>query len=165
VKRAKTSDRWRVTFAVESFVKGEFAEALRELEKMTPASRTDTNVLNLRCHVFAGLERWEECLETGTAMVKLAPNAAHAWSHRSLALHRLGRTREALELMERAEELFPGEWYIHYDMACYSCQLGKREAAWYHFENAFDLGGPERVRPMALEDEDLEPLWAKIRMK
>jgi hypothetical protein len=51
---------------------------------------------------------------------------------------------------------------MRYKLACYSCQLGNLKAAMEWLEKAIDVAGKMDVRTMALEDLDLEPLWANI---
>jgi hypothetical protein len=61
-----------------------------------------------------------------------------------------------------AAVLFPNEWIIRYNLACYACQLGNHQEAWKWLEIAFNLGDANQVKLMALDDPDLEPIWADI---
>jgi hypothetical protein len=49
---------------------------------------------------------------------------------------------------------------FHYNLACYVCQLGDLEKAKQSLHRAFKLDPGMRV--MALDDEDLKPLWEAI---
>lgn len=51
---------------------------------------------------------------------------------------------------------------MRYNLACYECQLGRLEQAKSWLEKAFGVGDPKKVKLMALEDPDLEPLWREI---
>lgn len=92
----------------------------------------------------------------------MAPDRPEGWIHRSYALHELKRTEAALELLEPAAAMFTDLWTIPYNLACYACQLGNQDEAWEWLTDAFDLGDPKMVKPMALDDPDLETLWAEI---
>lgn len=141
---------------------GNYLEANEELEQITPSLRSHPDVLSIRWQIYAKAGKWEMCVEIGQALVNTAPTIPDSWLHRSYALHELKRTQEAYELLEAAADLWPGNWLIHYDMACYSCQLGHQKEAWQWLEDAIDLGDPNKVKLMALDDPDLESFWAEI---
>jgi hypothetical protein len=52
---------------------------------------------------------------------------------------------------------------LHYNLACYECQLGRLEQARAWLDKAFALGNVKTLKTVALEDPDLAPLWKKIR--
>lgn len=141
---------------------GNSQEAEAELDNITAALRSHPCVLDLRWQIHAKAKHWGKCVEFGAALVKLAPDIPTSWINRSFALHELKRTHEALELLEPAINLFPDVWTIPYNLACYACQLGNRDEAWVWLERAMDVGKANAVKLMALEDKDLEPLWARI---
>jgi len=64
-----------------------------------------------------------------------------------------------LILME-ALDRHPLEPLIHYNLACYDCQLGDVPSAKEFITRALRLKPSMGV--MALEDEDLEPIWASL---
>jgi hypothetical protein len=61
-----------------------------------------------------------------------------------------------LILLEAVERL-PGAAILHYNLACYECQLGEVEVARARLKHAIALEPACRAR--ALEDDDLKPLW------
>jgi tetratricopeptide (TPR) repeat protein len=138
-------------------------EAAAELEEITPANRAHIDVLDLRWHISAMAGKWDTCFDLGEALVKLAPKAPHGWTNLSQALNRLKRTQEAFDFLRPAADLFPCEWAIRYELACYSCKLGHLEEALDWLEKAFELGDAKLVKRMALDDPELEPLWGHIR--
>jgi len=73
-----------------------------------------------------------------------------------------GGIDEARKILIEAEAKFPKEPIIPYNLACYDCQRGDFKAAWRWLEKAFGIGDPKAFKLMALEDADLEPLWAEI---
>jgi tetratricopeptide (TPR) repeat protein len=78
------------------------------------------------------------------------------------AFHELKKTQEAYDCLIPVIDKFPNEWLMLFNLACYSCQLGKLEEAMQWLEKAGDLAGDKDIREMALDDADLEPLWTKI---
>ena len=72
------------------------------------------------------------------------------------------KTQEAYDTLKPVVDEFPKEWLMRYNLACYSCQLNNLKEAEQWLEKAIDLAGKNEIRLMALEDEDLEPLWVKI---
>jgi hypothetical protein len=57
---------------------------------------------------------------------------------------------------------FPQESFMRYNLACYACQLGLLEEAKLWLEKAFEISDEKKMKPMALEDSDLEPMWKEI---
>ncbi len=58
--------------------------------------------------------------------------------------------------------LFPDDPIRRYNLACYECQLGRLEQAKNWLGKAFELGDGRKLKLMALDDPDLEPLWKNI---
>ena len=54
----------------------------------------------------------------------------------------------------------PNAAIFHFNLACYTCQLGDIEKAKTTLLRAFKLEPQFRV--MALDDEDLKPLWETL---
>ena len=51
---------------------------------------------------------------------------------------------------------------IAYNLSCYACQMNKLTEARAWFHRATKTGDKDVMKKMALEDEDLKPLWAEI---
>ncbi|MDB6112131.1 MAG: hypothetical protein JWR69_3881, partial [Pedosphaera sp.] len=133
-----------------------------ELAKVAPPSDTHPQVLELRALICADALKWEECLMVDSTLVDIAPERPFGWVHRSFALHKLKRNQEAYELLRPARDRFPEHWLICYNLACYACQLGRKQEACRWMEMAFGMGGPNAIKQMALEDPDLKAFWAEI---
>src|ERR1700722_3276112 len=98
--------------AVERLQLENHSEANEALDIVTPVARVHPDVLELRYAVFVTAKNWTEALEVALALVETAPNRATPWLHRAYALHRLGRTREALYGLLAVAESFPGDWLV-----------------------------------------------------
>ncbi len=59
-------------------------------------------------------------------------------------------------MLDEAAKLFSTEWSIHYNLACYCTQL---DAAKEHLGNSYEVGNAQQIKLMALDDDDLKPLW------
>ena len=70
-----------------------------------------------------------------------------------------GGVEKAKLLLDEAAKLFPTEWSIHYNLTCYCAQLGQLDAAEEHLDKSYELGDARQIKLMALDDEDLKPLW------
>ena len=62
-------------------------------------------------------------------------------------------------MLEEVAKLFPGDSMIQYNLACYCAQLGQLDAAQEYLDKSYDLGDAKQIKLIALDDEDLKPLW------
>jgi tetratricopeptide (TPR) repeat protein len=142
-------------------------EAAAELNNITPALNAHPDVLEVRWHIFASSKQWDACVEIGMALTKLAPDLPEGWLGRSIALHKLKRTKEAFDQLIPTAERHPRVWTIPYNLACYCAQLGQLAEAKGWLEKAFATTASSEdmkcLNRMALEDPDLEPLRKRIK--
>jgi hypothetical protein len=52
---------------------------------------------------------------------------------------------------------------VQYNLACYECQLGDTDGAKMRLRRAIEID--LAFRSIALEDEDLEPLWETLSVE
>jgi len=74
-----------------------------------------------------------------------------------------GGLQQAWEALLPAFDKFPKEPIIPFNLACYACQMRQLDAARDWLQRAMAISGKEKIKPMALKDSDLEPLWEEIR--
>ena len=101
-------------------------------------------------------------VEVAKGIRQMLPDDSFGHFHLAFALHELKRTQEAYDTPKPIVDQFPQDWLMRFNLACYSCQLGNLTEAMELLEKAIDLAGSKDIRLMALEDQDLEPLWEKI---
>lgn len=142
---------------------GNYAEAKRELEALPRQLWTHPEVLKVRWAIYAAEKKWEAALDLATALTESEPEEALGWVDRSYCLHELKRTREARDNLLRVVDKFPVSATLHYNLACYECQLGDLGQARKWLERAFRMGHRKQMRQSALEDPDLKPLWEELR--
>ena len=143
---------------------GSVAEAKVELERITPALRHHPDVLEARWLIHAQEQDWEQGLSVAEKLVEIAPERASAWLHRAYALRRVkrGGLQPAWDVLLPATGKFPEEPIIPYNLSCYACQLGRLDQARKWLQRAVKIAGKDNIKFMALNDDDLAPLWQEI---
>jgi predicted Zn-dependent protease len=144
---------------------GNLAEARTELAQVSAAKQEHPDVLELRWSISAAEKRWEEALQVAEALVRRAPRRSSGWLHQAYALRRVpnGSIQKAWEALLPAFDKFPKELIVPFNLSCYACQLRQLDLARDWLNRAVAIVGKEKIKQMALEDADLEPLWAEIR--
>ena len=138
-------------------------EARAELNQIPSLLRLHPEVLKVRWGIYAAEKKWNEALEVAGVLTEIQSEEAIGWVNRSFSLHELKRTQEARANLLQVISKFPADPIVHYNLACYECQLGDMDQARKWLESAFRLGDRNRMKPMALEDPDLRPLWAALK--
>jgi tetratricopeptide (TPR) repeat protein len=144
---------------------GNISEALAELDQIEDALQNHPHVLEMRWAVLAQAGDWPAALEIARLLSQISPDSQAAWLHHAYALRRVpdGGLEPARKALLQAAKKFPLASTVAYNLACYACQLGDLAEARNHFQQALKTGDPRHIRKIALEDSDLQPLWAEIR--
>ncbi len=140
---------------------GNPAEARAELARVSPAQHEHPDVLEVHWSIAAEAKCWDEALKVAQALLRRAPDRSSGWLHQAYALRRIpgGSVQKASEALLPAFDKFPKELTIPFNLACYACQLGQLDAARDWLQRAIAVAGKEKIKQMALEDSDLQPLW------
>ena len=164
MKPLEPPDIFHLSAALGWLELGNWREANEELEEITPPLRAHPDVLGIRFEIYSKAGKWDMAAEIARRLVQIRPKKPQLWISHAYATRRMpgGGIPQAKEILGNARALFPKEPLIAYNLACYDCQLGNLNSAWKWLEIAFDLGDPKKVKMMALDDPDLEPLWAEI---
>ncbi|MBM3881864.1 MAG: tetratricopeptide repeat protein [Verrucomicrobia bacterium] len=145
---------------------GDARSALEEIARLTPTARTHPEVLEVEWSAHAEAKQWAEAFAAAERLVALAPERSTGWIHRSYALRRMpgGGLPRAWEALRPAFDRFPKQYLIPYNLACYAAQLGHLEEAWEWLQRSRGAAPkPELITRQALDDPDLEPLWARLQ--
>jgi tetratricopeptide (TPR) repeat protein len=142
---------------------GSTEEAERELAKLSLGVLSHPEVLRVKYHFYERTIQWERAAETARLVCQIVPDAPFGWVHLAYALHELRRTSEAYGVLLPVLQRFPKEYVMRYNLACYSCQLGRLDEACEWLKKAIALVGADTIKKMAVTDPDLEPLRAEIR--
>ncbi len=158
-------DRHHLSAALGWLGLGNWREARLELEKISPQNRNAPAVLLTAYDVSAASKDWGQAADVADKMVDVMRDAPGVWLSLAYAVRRKpgGGIDQARKILTKAEQKFPGEALIAYNLSCYECQLGNLEQARDWLDKAMARGDAKQVRALALKDVDLEPLWKQIR--
>ena len=164
MQRLPPPDSHRLSAATGWLELGCPEEALAELDAIEPENRQHPDVLELRWQLLADAHEWSEAATAARTLVELAPERVTGWLHHAYAVRRApeGSVELALEALLPAVDRFPTESIVPYNLSCYACQLGRQQEALAWLDRAFKVGDKKELKLMALEDEDLKPLWLEI---
>src|SRR6266404_4186070 len=151
--------------AVGWFELGNLPEAKAELAKIALDLGRHPEVLEVRWLISAQEKNWDEGLAVAGALVEVAPQRSSGWLHRAYALRRArgGGLQAAWDALLPAFENFPAEATIPYNLSCYACQMGRLDEARQWLQRAVKIAGKDPIKFMAVNDDDLEPLWREIK--
>jgi len=141
---------------------GDHLAANEELEQITPQLRDHPFVLEMSYKIYSKAGKWDMAVEVAKGLREILPD--NQWGHfyTAYALHKLKLTQDTYDTLKAVIEKFSEHFLMRYNLACYSCQLGKLVESLAWLEKAIDLAGEQDIRSKALDDPDLEPLWSKI---
>jgi Flp pilus assembly protein TadD len=90
-------------------------------------------------------------------LVKIEPENANWWINLAYATRRCESVEEAQAILLRARELHHENAMIEFNLACYASVTGRMEEAKARLKRAIEFD--KAIRRLALNDEDLKPLW------
>jgi len=145
----------RALLAAQGYLElGMVEEALSELASVPAGENTDADLTELRLHILMHGKRWDEALVAAEELLRISPQAVPGYIHGAFALHELGRTAEARDLLLKGPPLLRQNPTFHYNIGCYEAVLGNRESALQSLRESFALD--ETYRDFAQRDPDLE---------
>jgi tetratricopeptide (TPR) repeat protein len=139
---------------------GMYEDANAELDNIDAFNRVVPEVLRLRLEIYRGLNKWELMQVVAAKLAQHDPGTPEWRISYAYAVRRAESLERAKPILLEAIKRFPDEALIHYNLACYDCQLGDLESAKGHLKTAFQI--EPKWRSVALDDEDLGPLWAEL---
>jgi hypothetical protein len=144
---------------------GNLIEAEADLNRISAMQQCHPDVLEVRWIILAQAKRWEASLEIARTLLKIAPNRTSGWLHHAFSLRRAAKDglKEAWAALLPAYAKFPDEPTIPYNLCCYACQMDQLEEAKTWLRRALKTGGKSKIKEMALDDPDLQPLWDEIK--
>lgn len=157
-------DTFNVNSAIGWLELGNQHEAADHLQKISAAGRSHPQVMETEYRIAYEAKQWGVCLASARMFRAACPEEISGWIQESIALHKLGKTQEAYELLSSVTELGRQQWSFWYNWACYSCRLGNLPEAKEWLKRAFQFaekaGVLRNVREHATTDEDLQALLA-----
>ena len=135
-------------------------EALAELERVPEEDRDHEDVAQLRVYVLMRARRWDDALASCEALRAVRPELSLGYIHGAFCLHELGRTAEAMELLQQGPASLLREPVYFYNLGCYHAVLGNPEDAQSYLQMSFNMD--EKFREIARYDPDLEGVMGKF---
>jgi Flp pilus assembly protein TadD len=90
-------------------------------------------------------------------LVKVEPENEAWWINLAYSVRRSEGVENAEAILLRAQAIHPKVAMIAFSLACYASVTGRMEEAKERLRHAIDLD--KDIRRLALDDEDLKPLW------
>ena len=141
---------------------GNTAEALAELDRIDPKFQSQPVAQATRLECFMVAKQWDSAAALAEQLCAQCPDEAGMWLHYAYSTRRCtnGSVKLAYEILAPMLAVFPDEWLIAYNLACYLCQMNNLDEAEEMLAEARAVGG-KKVDQLAAEDEDLAPLRAR----
>jgi len=136
------------------FELGMLEEALAELSPSLSLRADNLELLELRLHILMQGQRWGDALIAAQEILRANPDALQPYIHGAFALHELGRTSEARDLLLMGPSILRKDPTFHYNIGCYEAVLGNKASALQSLIESFALD--ETFRDFAKYDPDLE---------
>lgn len=165
MKPLEPPDSHHLSAAIGWLELGNVTEAIAELEKIAPQFQSHPDVLAVQFDIHAAAGKWDAAAEIAGTLTQLEPEQPGTWISLAYATRRKtgGGIPQARAILIQAQRTFSKEQIIAYNLACYDCQLGDLEAAKAWLDKACTLGDARKIKHMARQDPDLEPLWPDLR--
>ena len=136
---------------------GMLDDAALALEEIEPEDKTRTEVLGARIALYVTAKKWDMAAAVASHLVKVDPQTAGWWISLAYSLRRTESVEKAEAILLRAQAIHPKVAMIAFNLACYASVTGRMEEARKRLRLAIDLD--KDVRLLAIDDEDLKPLW------
>ena len=127
------------------------------LEEIAPEDKTRNEVLGARVNLYTAARKWDMAAAVASHLVKVDPETAGWWISLAYALRRTESIEKAEAILLRAQAIHPQVAMIAFNFACYASVTGRMVEAKERLRHAIELD--KDVRKLALDDEDLRPLW------
>ena len=126
-------------------------------QEIEPEEKARNEVLGARVNLYIAAKKWHVAAAVASHLVKVEPETAGWWISLGYALRRTERVEKAEAILLRAQAIHPKVAMIAFNLACYARVTGRMEEAKERLRHAIELD--KDIRGLALDDEDLKPLW------
>jgi len=154
-------DDLRRLLAAEGYIElGMFDDADAELDQIDPSYPAVSRVLALRLCTYAGLAKWELMEAVAEKPARGDPDDVQWAIWRAYAAAKGQSIEGATKILIQELRTHPNNPILHYAVSCYESRLQHFKTAKRHLARAIQLDS--RLKLVALNDEELEPLWSAI---
>ena len=134
-----------------------FDDAAKVLDEIAPEDKNRNEVLGARVVLYMAAKKWDMAAAIASHLVKVDPNNEVWWINLAYSVRRIEGVEKAEAILLRAQAIHPKVAMIAFNLACYASVTGRIEEAKTRLRHAIDLD--KDIRLLALDDEDLRPLW------
>jgi predicted Zn-dependent protease len=151
----------RLQYAQGYLALGMLKEAREELAAIEPADQTSDDVLESTIDLHSAAHDWKRAADAAEELTRRQPDDPKGWISWAFATRRLKSIGEAETILLEAEKRVGATCaLVHYNLACYRCQLGDAQGAMQRLATACRMDS--HWKSAALEDPDLAPLRSQI---
>lgn len=136
------------------------AAARHELDAVSALLPAHAVVLNLSLRLAMEERDWATARQWAARLCDLDPQEPSYWVEMAYATRRSETVAAARTILVEAQQRFPRDAIIPFNLACYECRLGHPEQAMAYLKQALSLN--PALQQVAAEDDDLEPLWDRL---
>jgi lipopolysaccharide biosynthesis regulator YciM len=136
---------------------GMFDDAALVLEEIAPEDKNRNEVLGARVGIYMAARKWDIAAAVASHLGKVEPQTAGWWISFAYAVRRTESVEKAEAILLQAQVIHPKVAMIAFSLACYVSGTGRMEEAKERLRHAIELD--KDIRGLALDDEDLKPLW------
>jgi tetratricopeptide (TPR) repeat protein len=154
-----------IEWAQDCLNSGKSLEAGLKLEKIAPNYRAHPEVLKVRYEIFRRENRWHAALDVAQAFCRAVPDKVFGWIAQAESLHRLKLTKQAMDQLLLAVPKFPREPLIPFNLARFTCELGRLDESRRWLQRALTLGDTMQIAALAMAESDLDPLLHHLARK
>jgi Flp pilus assembly protein TadD len=122
-----------------------------------PEDRNRNEVLGARVVLYMAAKKRDMVAAVASHLVKVDPQTPGWWISLAYAVRRTESVEKAEAILLRAQAIHPKVAMIAFTLACCASVTGRMEEAKERLRHAIDLD--KDIRGLALDDEDLKPLW------
>jgi len=134
-----------------------FDDAALALEQIEPEDKTRKEVLGARFDLYTAAKKWDMAAAVASHFVRVEPENVGWWINLAYSTRRAEGVEKAEAILLRGCEVHPKDAIIAFNLACYASVTGRMEEAKDRLRHAIELD--KGIRRLALDDEDLKPLW------
>jgi Flp pilus assembly protein TadD len=131
-------------------------QALRSLQRQGKMVHADPRGCYLLGESLRELDRYREAIFPLRRSLELIPDDIHVWMALGWCYKRVGELTKAIDALEHAVSIEPGEAVLHYNLACYWSLARDRRHALRSLAKALSIDG--NFRDFVDDEPDFDPL-------
>ncbi|MEK6247495.1 MAG: tetratricopeptide repeat protein [Planctomycetales bacterium] len=135
---------------------GMVEHALSTIDQLGRSDDLEAHVLFLKGEAFRAARQYKEALKELKRAAKSTPEEIQIWISMGWCYKRTNRTNMAIQSLDQALAIAPGEALIHFNLACYWSLVGNKERALNYLATAFDIDS--NYRDLVKDESDLDPI-------